>query len=414
MDSTSIKEQTQRKPLRPGDWSWPFWPAVPLYPYGRRRTLRTEVVKDLIWSFDQLQGIFYVAVPIRMTIVKLNEGGLLVYAPVAPTPECLRLVNEVVVKHGDVKYIILPTISAVEHKVFVGPFARHFPKAQVFVAPNQWSFPLNLPLSWLGFPGERTQVLPEDSSKTPFADQFDYTILGPVELGPGPFEEVVFFHKRSRTLLVTDLVLSVPEEAPAIVQLDSYPLLYHAKDDALDVVYDNAASRRKGWQRISLFAFYFRPSVVETIGWGQALRDALKAPDRSKKALFGLFPFRWKDNWKQSFDTLRGGGRLFVAPVLQTLILNRVPKETLDWADKVARWDFQRIIPCHFDSPIEARPEQFRQAFSFLKQKSAVDWGLVGSGNQLLPDTDFDFLRELDETLSCSGIVPPPKEKVEG
>ena len=75
----------QGQQINPGDFSWSFWPAVPLYPYGKRRTLRTEVVKDRIWTFDQLQGILYVAVPIRMSVVKLEEGGLLIYAPVAPT-----------------------------------------------------------------------------------------------------------------------------------------------------------------------------------------------------------------------------------------------------------------------------------------------------------------------------------------
>ena len=209
------------------DLSWSFWPVVPLYPYGKRRTIRQEVVKDTVWCFDQLQGIFYVVVPIRMTVIRLEGGGLLVYAPVAPTPECVRLVQELVAKHGDVKYIILPTVSGIEHKVFVGPFARRFPQAQVFVAANQWSFPLNLPLSWLGLPWGRTQVLPEDSSEAPFADLFDYEVLGPIDLGLGPFEEVAFFHKSSRTLLVTDSVVSVPEEPPAIVQLEPYPLLFH-------------------------------------------------------------------------------------------------------------------------------------------------------------------------------------------
>jgi hypothetical protein len=94
---------------------------VPLYPYGRRRTLRTEVVKDTVWTFDQIQGILYVVVPIRMTVVKLEAGGLLIYAPVAPTPECIQLVKELVAKHGDVKYIILPTISGLEHKVSSAP-----------------------------------------------------------------------------------------------------------------------------------------------------------------------------------------------------------------------------------------------------------------------------------------------------
>lgn len=405
------ERQQVHQSARSRDWSWSLWPAVPLYPYGRRRTLRQEVVKDTVWTFDQIQGIFYTVVPIRMTVVKLEAGGLLVYAPVAPTPECIRLVKELVAEHGDVQYIILPTVSGLEHKVFVGPFARRFPLAQVFVAPNQWSFPLNLPLSWLGFPWRRTQVLPENSADAPFAWEFDYAVLD-INLGRGSFGEVALFHKRSRTLLVTDAVLSVPEDPPSVVQLDPYPLLFHARDDALDVVEDNPATRRKGWQRISLFAFYFRPSALETIELGQAFRDALKAPDHSKKAYFGLFPFRWKDNWKQSFNALRGGGRLFVAPILQTLILNQAPKKTLDWVDLVASWNFQRIVPCHFDSPIEAGPHQFRQAFAFFEKQPSMGVSSFGSGSQPLPQEDFEFLRELEEKLNKKGVTSQPKEKV--
>jgi hypothetical protein len=385
---------------------------MPLYPYGRRQTLCTEVVKDKVWAFDQVQGIIYVTVPIRMSVVKLDAGGLLIYAPVAPTPECIRLVKNLVEQHGDVKYIILPTISGLEHKVFVGPFARRFPNAQVFVAPNQWSFPMNLPLSWLGFPSKRTQILPSDSSKAPFADQFDYAILGPIELGPGRFGEVAFFDKRSRTLLVTDSVLSVPEEPPEIVQLDPYPLLFHAKDDAFEVVEDTEANRRKGWQRISLFAFFFQPSALEVVKMGQSIRDTFKAPDRSKQSYFGWFPFKWKDDWKQSFDALRGGGRLFVAPILQTLILNRGPRETIDWAEQVASWNFQRIVPCHFDAPIEAEPRQFRQAFAFLEKQPSLSEDFSGNRSHSLPEEDFEFLRALEENLNRIGITPPRKEKV--
>ncbi|MCC3444989.1 MAG: DUF4336 domain-containing protein, partial [Microcoleus sp. PH2017_03_ELD_O_A] len=294
------------------DYSWPFWPIVPMYPYSRRRTIRKEIVKDKIWTFDQLQGIFYVIVPIRMTVIKLESEGLLVYAPVAPTPECIRLLNELVAEHGEVKYILLTTVSGIEHKVFVGPFARCFPEAQVFVTPKQWSFPLNLPLSWLGLPGKRTSVLPLDSSNTPLADEFDWAILGPLNLGLGFFAEVALFHRESRTLMLTDSVVSIPENPPAILQLDSYPLLFHAKDTALDVVADTQENRCKGWQRIALFAMYFRPSVLEVPPWSGVLASALKAPERSRKAYFGLYPFKWQTDWVRSFEALRGGGRLLV------------------------------------------------------------------------------------------------------
>ncbi|WP_425215578.1 DUF4336 domain-containing protein [Tumidithrix helvetica] len=394
--------QAQTTP--PRDFSWAFWHIVPLYPYGKRRTIRQEAIANAVWTFDQLQGIFYVVVPIRMTVVKLDRGGLLVYAPVAPTTECIRLVKELVAEHGDVKYIILPTASGLEHKVFVGPFARCFPNAQVFVAPDQWSFPLNLPLSWLGLPPKRTQVLPQDSRQAPFADQFDYAILDSIHLGLGKFTEVAFFDKRSRTLLVTDMVISIPQDPPAIVQVDPYPLLFHAKDRASDLVEDTQANRRKGWQRIALFAMYFRSSVLDVMPWGEAFRDAAQASDRSKKAYFGLFPFQWKPNWQQAFEALRGNGRLLVAPILQTLILNRAPKETLDWADRVASWNFQQIIPCHFDAPIAASPQQFRQAFAFLEKQA--------SAHTFFPQEDVQLLREIDRSLHKRGILPPVKEKV--
>ncbi len=397
---------------RPGDWFWPFWPVVPLYPYGRRRTLRQEVVKDTVWTFDQLQGILYVVVPIRMTIVKLDGGGLLVYAPVAPTRECIRLVQELVANHGEIRYIILPTVSGIEHKVFVGPFARRFPNAQVFVAPSQWSFPLNLPLSWLGLPWGRTQQLPQNSADAPFADQFDYAILGPIELGPGRFEEVAVLHKSTGTLLVTDSVLSVPAEPPAILQLDPYPLLFHARDDVFDVVPDNARSRRRGWQRIALFAAYFRPSALDVVGTGQAIRQALQAPERSRRAYFGLFPFQWKPGWQYSFEALCGQGRLLVAPVLQTLILNRGPQAAIAWADGIARWNFQRLIPCHFQAPVTTTPHQFRQAFAFLeKQPSRVTQGRT-LNSQPLPDIDLQLMKAIDTTLTQNGITPPAQDKV--
>ncbi|MEO1183854.1 MAG: DUF4336 domain-containing protein [Cyanobacteria bacterium J06636_27] len=383
------------------DYSWKFWFTLPIYPFGKRRTIRKEVVKDTIWTFDQLQGIFYVVVPIRMTVIKLDEGGLLVYAPIAPTPECIRLVEELVAEHGKIKYIILPTISGLEHKVFVGPFARHFPDSQIFVAPKQWSLPVNLPLSWLGIPAKRTQVLSEDTSKTPFANQFDFKILGPIELGAGRFAEVAFFHKSSKTLLVTDSIISVPEQPPAIIQLDTYPLLFHARDKATDIVTDTLENRRKGWERIALFALYFRPSVLDVPKWSEVFRDAAKTPKRVKKNYFGLYPFKWKQNWQRCFETLRGDGRLLVAPILQTLILNRAPRETILWAEQVANWDFKRIIPCHFDAPIEATPNQFRQAFSFLEKHS----------NNTLPQEDFQVLEEIDTTLNKLGI-PSAKEKV--
>lgn len=379
--------------------SWFYWFTVPIYPYHQRRTIRTEVVKDAVWTFDQLQGFFYVVTPIRMTVVKLDAGGLLVYAPVAPTLECLQLLDEVVSIHGSVRYIILPTASGLEHKVFVPPFARKFPNAQIYIAPDQWSYPVNLPLSWLGFPKSRTHLL--DDRSNPFGDQFETAILGPIRLGLGAFEEIALFDRRSKTLLVTDSVVSVPEVAPEIIQIDPYPLLFHARETGTEPIEDTEANRRKGWQRIALFTFYFQPSGLDVADLVPSVREVVKAPDRSKKAFFGWYPFHWKLGWQRSFEALRKH-RLIVAPILQRLILNREPEIVIDWADKVASWDFERIIPCHLDAPIMADAKEFRSAFGFLEK----------SGDRTLPDEDFELLKAIEKGLIKTKVTPPAKEKI--
>jgi hypothetical protein len=398
----ALKEQTvPQSQLRSKDFLWKYWFVVPIYPYSRRRTLRREVVPQQVWTFDQVQGIFYVIVPIRMTVVRLEAGGLLVYAPVAPTPECVRLVRELEDQYGEVKYIILPTTSAVEHKVFVPAFARKFPTSQVYVAPYQWSFPVNLPLSWLGFPPKRTHVLPADSRETPFASQFDYAILENIELGVGQFEEVAFYDRSSRTLLVTDTVVQVPEVPPEIVQLDPFPLLFHGRDRACDPILDTPQNRQKGWQRSSLFTLYFSPSTLATFPWKDVFRNARNAPDRSPKAYFGLYPFDWQSGWETSFQALRSDGKPIVAPILQTLILNRAPELTLKWVNRVAKWNFERIIPAHFHAPITAKGDALREAYAFLDPQQ---------DHSLLPKEDFEVLKQLDQVLVGSKAVPPAKQ----
>ncbi len=387
------------QPEFPTDLAWPYWPVVPLYPYGQRRTLCRELIPNRLWTFDQVQGILYVVVPIRMTVVKLDAGGLFVYAPVAPTPECLRLMDQLVQQHGDVKYIILPTVSGIEHKVFVGPFARHFPEAQVYVSPHQWSFPLNLPLSWLGLPGNRTHRI-SPTEPTPFAGQIDYACLGPIELGIGPFEEIACFDRATQTLLITDTVLSVSQDPPEHFKWDPYPLLFHARDHVFDVVEDSDLTRQRGWQRIVLFSLYFRPSALDVVEARQALQEARRAPDRSRKAFWGFYPFSWTSRWKGSFEALCQP--VLVAPILQRLIFNRGSEQVLQWADQVAAWNFEQIVSCHFQALLDVKPEQFRAVFRFLEQNPMADNLYDGS----LPPEELKFLAELETSLVRRGVLP--------
>ena len=98
---------------------------IPLSPesIGRRKTIFKEVVKNSVYTLDQLQGIVNVNVPVRSAIIALKQGGLFVNNPVAPTEEAVQMVRNLEEKHGPVKYICLSTL-AVEHKGTAGAFAR--------------------------------------------------------------------------------------------------------------------------------------------------------------------------------------------------------------------------------------------------------------------------------------------------
>ena len=162
--------------VNPADQRWGFWPLLPLYPYGRRRTLFSELIPGQLWSLEQLQGVYYVAVPVRLTVAKV-PGGLMLVNPLPPTGEVRQVIAELEQQHGPVRSIVLPTASGLEHKLPLGPLARAFPDADIWVCPGQWSFPVQLPLAWLGVPALRTRVLFDDG--VPHGDCLLYTSPSP-------------------------------------------------------------------------------------------------------------------------------------------------------------------------------------------------------------------------------------------
>jgi len=170
------------------------WWVFPLAPYQRKKTVRTEAIAGQVWTFDQILGALYVHVPLRMTIVKLSPRGLLAFCPVNPTPECLALVRELEDEHGPLKYIVLGS-AAIEHKVAAGPFAREFASAQLWVAPDQYSFPFDfdnvargpsglgrLDLTQLFF-GLKVHALPRSSEEgeVPWSEDVTHLVLGPLK-----------------------------------------------------------------------------------------------------------------------------------------------------------------------------------------------------------------------------------------
>lgn len=404
---------------------------LPLTPesQGRRKTILTEVVKGQIWTLDQLQGIINVNVPVRSTVIKLSNGDLFVNNPVAPTQECIQMIRDLESQYGPVKYITLSSL-ALEHKGTAGAFSSYFPQTKIYYQPGQYSFPVDLP-PFFFFPlGRSIQEIPRDFKSAPWGDEIEHFVLGPLKPPQiGGFGETAFFHKATNTLLVTDSIVRVDDEPPAIVQEDPRALLYHARDDMFSIVEDTPANRRKGWRRMVLFGLTFQPSGIEISDLVQAVRDTSKvSPDmkllgRGTIPLSeGLYPWKWVRSEIPNFKALQGG--LLVAPILQKLIFNREPAEVLDWADKVSKWSIKRIIPCHLANDIKASGQDFRKAFRFLEaspsqptnifsslfgglQKSTTNTNTSGGGLPQVREEDLSVLNSASEILTKSGVIKP-------
>jgi hypothetical protein len=354
-----------------------------------------ELIPGQVWSFEQLQGVYYVAVPIRMTVLKLREG-LVLYAPVPPTAAVRKVLHQLEAIHGPVMTIVLPSSSGLEHKLPVPAMARAFPNAQVWITPGQWSFPLPLPLPWLGFPAGRTRVLFQQG--VPHSDELSWVPLGPLNLGLGTFMEAACLHHSSGSLLVTDALVSIGREPPAVFELDPTPLLFHARERGDEPLRDGPELRRRGWWRLALFASYLRPASLRVPPLAEIVRSAMAPGVRNRRSHLGLYPFRWPSLWEEEFNQLleTGLADLQVAPVLERLVFPRSRSTLVSWIRELAALpDISQLIPAHYEAPVACSAETFRNLADHLESRCwAQDSG------------SWELLSTIDRTLLNLGVIP--------
>ena len=327
-----------------------------LPPVPQRTTVRTAIGPesaggDGMWGFEQLLCFANVSASIRMTVVRLADGGLWVNAPVAPTGECLSMLNEL----GTVKHIVLP-VTALEHKAFFGPFVRRFPDATRWVSPGQYGPFGSLPLGG----GPEASSLPYridgvlgEGAPPPWASEIALKLFY-VDLpgNAGPVSETAFYHRPSKTLLVTDAVVFIPPAPPTTLFESAY---------------------------------------------GDAARDADFWPKSVLQAVF--LPLRQSESgaWP-GYERIRG--RLLRAPILRAFSDARAPEETRAWVSSITsgEWPFERIISAHFASPIRATPSELRAAFG----------AVMGDGTQLtLDEADWAALDGLNALIEEKKLGSP-------
>ena len=470
--------------------SWPLGKvAFSLLPlagsYTRRATVTDEVIKDTIWTMDQIQGVVNVNVPVRMTVIKVSVfvcvhavleqkswcvflllekqqyahlmltekhlqqqlspaagGGLFIHNPLAPTPQLLQQIRSLEQLHGPVRHIVLGTV-ALEHKATFGPFAQYFSTATLWIQPGQWSFPLQLPIEFLGVTqsGDQVRILPSSqfihgektleeeidniepqryraaakrsNPPTPeWTTDIDYETLGPLKFqSVGAYSETAFYHKSTQTLIVTDCVCSVTKDPPKVITEDPRALLYHARDSISDVVVDDIETRRKGWRRMVQFGLVFFPSQIEVVPLVKAIRQSLNVDPKMKSLGVGavpggtLYPWTWHDNDVDlvNFNAISENGKLFCPPILTKLILDREPRRTLEWVDRITKRfnSFTHVIPGHLNNYVKSSPKEFSEAFDPLR--SNPRGGKVYSQRALA--VDLSLLQEASDLLTQFGVV---------
>ena len=374
-------------------WSW--WPLLPLYPYGRKRTIFRELVPNQIWSFEQLQGIYYVAVPVRLLVVRV-KNELMIINPLPPTDELLRDIDVLVKKIGPVKTIVLPTASGLEHKIGLPALARAFPNAKIWVCPGQFSFPFQLPFDWLGIPSDRTNILLADGF--PYEDFCEWISLGPIDIGLARFQEICCFHKPSKSLLVTDAIVGIEETPPELFDLDPTPLLFHSREKGSEELIDTPIARKKGWLRLVLFASYLMPEKLEIPKIKEIFGNSFKPNLRNKRAHFGIYPFSWQKGWELSAMKIVGKKTplIQIAPVLERLVFPRARKAYISWLNKVESLQgISWLISAHYCGKVR---------FSKYEIKSLKD--KINKSDWANNEGDFSFLSWLDQKLLDIGVVP--------
>jgi hypothetical protein len=368
-----------------------YWWALPLAPYktkttfitnptfneerviidaeGNRTVLKENVLAEKVWTFDQLQGLLDVYVNVRMTVVKLKNGGLWVHNPVAPTMEVIDAVKKLEEKHGKVKHIVVGSV-AIEHKIYSGPFAQYFPDADVWLPKDDWTFPVNVKLAdFVPIFPNKPKYLPlsskERSEETndfvPWKDEIEHETL---KVGGSSlrnfkdpwFVDTAFYVKETKSLVLTDVLEKVSNKPVPVATIDPEPLYVRAMDKQGESKPMTSETRSEGWGKTVLFGLLFNPDSVDVkISLPNAADDLLDA-------------FTWDASWKPAFENLTKRKHGFVPPVLALLAFPRRKKEVREWTKKVCEdnsWAFTHVVPAHLDGPFECSPTEFQSAIEY-------------------------------------------------
>ncbi len=149
-------------------------------------TTQLQQVGEEIWTYEGSTVSFHgFPFPTRMTVIRLKNGDLWIHSPEKTNKELMNELSDM----GEVKYLVSPNKL---HHLFLPEWIKEYPKATTYAAPG-----LARKRKDIKFDAELSETTEDE-----WAEDISQTIF----MGSPVMEEVVFFHKRSSTLILTDLI----------------------------------------------------------------------------------------------------------------------------------------------------------------------------------------------------------------
>ena len=158
-----------------------------------------------IWVAKQNLKYWGLEVGTRMTVIRLENGELVVISPIMTDGTTITKIKEI----GKVSTIIAPNLY---HHLFISDFKSIYSDAKIFAAPG-----LESKRQDINFDRILTQ------GKLGTQDEIEYFLFEGFKVldfkGASPLNEIVFFHRRSQTLILTDTAFHFDESFTFTTQL---------------------------------------------------------------------------------------------------------------------------------------------------------------------------------------------------
>lgn len=144
-----------------------------------------------IWVGERQFKFLGLEVGTRMTVIRLDNGELIIISPIDVDEITLQQINEL----GNVTTIIAPNCY---HHLFLNNFKSIYPNAEIWVAPG-----LDLKR-----PDIKSDRIFNECGKVGNSNEIEYLLFAGFQtLGignSGILNEIVFWHRESQTLILTD------------------------------------------------------------------------------------------------------------------------------------------------------------------------------------------------------------------